>query len=643
MKKFAFPSLERVRIKQFSLYRKRDLIDVDLSKNVVCLTGANGLGKSTFITILNYALTGIVRNPDRRFSSYNSISAFFNKNKGFASDYFDGRITESDYDSAEVSIDFRIGNNAYSITRGFFEPDQLRTFTRTVDDVITEFPEDASESRLNGLYKEHLTRDLGLAEFEQFVFLQFYVFVFDETHQLLFWDESLIERVLYLFFGVDPAKAKKADQLRKDYHKFDSEARNTQWKITQARKDVKALTESLDEIISEDSSAVAERHRALLEDFEELESRRQKTESDLSLATLVISELSLESVVLRNEYKRLFNATLRTETPIEDNPDVIYLLNDMRLRLRLDQPVDDLITKLIETIKNADEPAETSAEVFEKLKDIDSRLLEISGNLHDAQSRESRLVGEVESIDKSLLDVRSKIAAIENENAELISKLFVPKDGKGTESILSHYREQIVRFTEQKEEAYRRRDKAREELAPLEEELSVGYVEAEREFIPLFNQYAKSFLGLELSINLSTSSKGITSLSIDIDDSHRSEAFQLSESQRYFVDIALRMALVDLIADSATLYIDTPEGSLDIAYESKAGEMFAQYASGGRRLVMTANINTSQLLLELAKICKSERMNIERMTDWTVMSNVQQDENERIEEAFSNIALALGD
>lgn len=380
-----------------------------------------------------------------------------------------------------------------------------------------------------------------------------------------------------------------------------------------------------------------------MEDFEELESRRQKTESDLSLATLVISELSLESVVLRNEYKRLFNATLRTETPIEDNPDVIYLLNDMRLRLRLDQPVDDLITKLIETIKNADEPAETSAEVFEKLKDIDSRLLEISGNLHDAQSRESRLVGEVESIDKSLLDVRSKIAAIENENAELISKLFVPKDGKGTESILSHYREQIVRFTEQKEEAYRRRDKAREELAPLEEELSVGYVEAEREFIPLFNQYAKSFLGLELSINLSTSSKGITSLSIDIDDSHRSEAFQLSESQRYFVDIALRMALVDLIADSATLYIDTPEGSLDIAYESKAGEMFAQYASGGRRLVMTANINTSQLLLELAKICKSERMNIERMTDWTVMSNVQQDENERIEEAFSNIALALGD
>jgi ABC-type cobalamin/Fe3+-siderophores transport system ATPase subunit len=197
------------------------------------------------------------------------------------------------------------------------------------------------------------------------------------------------------------------------------------------------------------------------------------------------------------------------------------------------------------------------------------------------------------------------------------------------------------KFSEQKEESYSKRNKARKELEPLESELNIGYVNAEKDFIPLFNQYAKSFLGLDLDINLSISSKGIASLSIDIDDTVRRDSFQLSESQRYFVDIALRMALVDLSANSATILIDTPEGSLDIAYESRAGMMFADFASHSRKIVMTANINSSQLLLELARICKSDRMKIERMTDWTLLSEVQQQENNRIEEAYSNIEARL--
>ena len=56
-------------------------------------------------------------------------------------------------------------------------------------------------------------------------------------------------------------------------------------------------------------------------------------------------------------------------------------------------------------------------------------------------------------------------------------------------------------------------------------------------------------------------------------------------------------------AYSATLYIDTPEGSLDIAYERRAGRMFGKFVEGHERLFMTANINTSQLLQELAPTC----------------------------------------
>lgn len=59
MNKFHFPIFTRVLIRNCSLYKKRDCLDIDLRKDVYCLAGANGLGKSTFITLLNYGLTGV--------------------------------------------------------------------------------------------------------------------------------------------------------------------------------------------------------------------------------------------------------------------------------------------------------------------------------------------------------------------------------------------------------------------------------------------------------------------------------------------------------------------------------------------------------------------------------------------------------
>ena len=91
------------------------------------------------------------------------------------------------------------------------------------------------------------------------------------------------------------------------------------------------------------------------------------------------------------------------------------------------------------------------------------------------------------------------------------------------------------------------------------------------------------------------------------------------------------------------MFIDTPEGSLDAAYESRAGEMFAQYVDRGNRIVMTANINTSQLLRRLASRCQSRLMHLERMTEWAQLSEVQIAEEELFDEAFGLIEQALID
>jgi ABC-type hemin transport system ATPase subunit len=124
----------------------------------------------------------------------------------------------------------------------------------------------------------------------------------------------------------------------------------------------------------------------------------------------------------------------------------------------------------------------------------------------------------------------------------------------------------------------------------------------------------------------------------------RRETYQLSESQRFFLDIALRMALIQYMRDDtsrACLLIDTPEGSLDISYESRAGDMFATFAKSGHDIIMTANINSSQLLLNLAERCGRKSMEVHRMTSWSELSEVQLKGEELFHQAYSHIEQTL--
>ncbi|HYF32492.1 MAG TPA: AAA family ATPase [Chitinophagaceae bacterium] len=642
MRRLNFPVLHRLQIKHFSLYKKADFLDIDLTKNVFCLAGANGLGKSTFITIINYILTGIVKNPERSFSWYNSIPAFYNKSKGFAERYFDGRVKPDFYDIAEATLYFSIGDNYYSITRGFFEPDELRQFSKTTNGKPVVIPDNISSSDLNETYKSNFTKDINLSEFDQFVFLQSYVFTFDETHQLISWDVALIERVLYLFFGVDSNKAKLADQLRKEYNKYDSDVRNLQYQITRTRNELNDLKKRMETVNINDGSNIElyEVHKNLLEKSDELTTILKRISDDIRDVELNISDLSLKASNLRSEYSHIFNKTLKQGSPIEKHPIIIEIINDLSLRIHASRDYSDLISKLVDEIRKFQETP-TNHQYFEQLQKIDSELSIVTSKIKTFQIQKDKLIQDESAHTLQLNDINNQILSIEKENEQLLRAIQKARTESDTNLVVKTYHDQIERLTAEKDEAYRRRNKARSELEPLESELNMGYVNAEKDFIPKFNQYAKSFLGLDIHIDLLFSAKG-ASLTIDIEEAKRKDSYQLSESQRYFIDIALRMALIDLCANSATVLIDTPEGSLDIAYESRAGKMFADFAKEFHKIIMTANINSSQLLLELASICTGERMQIERMTNWTDLSEVQQKENDKIEAAYTKIEEKLG-
>jgi hypothetical protein len=196
---------------------------------------------------------------------------------------------------------------------------------------------------------------------------------------------------------------------------------------------------------------------------------------------------------------------------------------------------------------------------------------------------------------------------------------------------------------QRRDEFRKKRDEFRRRLGPVQEDLAVRYVDAEQTFMPAFQNLAREFLGLDLQITLEQRVRG-PELALTIQGTPRRLTTQLSESQRYFVDIALRMSLAQHLCGPDTpacLLIDTPEGSLDIAYESRAGRMFGKFVRANNRLIMTANINSSRLVQELATVCGDRYMRVERMTTWTTLSEVQAESEDLFDEAYSHIFASL--
>jgi hypothetical protein len=247
---------------------------------------------------------------------------------------------------------------------------------------------------------------------------------------------------------------------------------------------------------------------------------------------------------------------------------------------------------------------------------------------------------EVEKAEITFNNAKEKLDDFTEENPDLS---FLTGDKK-VDSLIEQYRSQFKTYDDKAVEEYASRDRLKPGYEKLLRKVEQGYKEAQTVFVPTFKKLAKSFIGLDLNIQPTRSNKGIK-LVLEVQDTARTESFQLSESQRFFLDIALRMSLAIFLSKEgkgATMLIDTPEGSLDIAYESRVGNMFAEFAVAyHQNLFITANINASQLIVSLAEKCGKRIMTFRRMLEWTDPSEIQREGEKLFKQVYKRIEAAL--
>jgi hypothetical protein len=240
---------------------------------------------------------------------------------------------------------------------------------------------------------------------------------------------------------------------------------------------------------------------------------------------------------------------------------------------------------------------------------------------------------------------RDALDDFDRENGAALEALRQLLAGENTDATLAIYRDQLAVLEKDKRTAFDSREEKKRALTALQTQLAHGYAEVEETFVPAFATLAQHFLGMPLSVQLETRGSDEPRLVATVRGATRREQQQLSESQRFFLDIALRMALIQHMSNPLSrggMFIDTPEGSLDIAYEKRAGDMIGMFAEAGHQIVMTANLNSSRLLIALAQKCGRSGMTLCRMTDWAELSEVQQAEEALFEEAFAELDRQLG-
>lgn len=647
------PNPQRLVLRNFSLYRRRRTVDVVFDREVFCLAGANGLGKSTFLAALSYAMCGAVARPGLNFLG---AGDYYRNVLEYSAEYFDGRIDAADHDIAEVEMELTVGDWRFRLVRGMFDPEGLRELQIDGPQGREDFARpDLTDAERHESYKAAICRATGLSDFAQLVFLQLVVLTFDEQRNLLFWTPRVAEQALFLAFGVSAEIASRAEALQRTYDSAESRARNLQWQATGARRRIQALEEAMG--AAEADSATDDlrtRHVRLDDQLLTAGERLREAEAARDEAEVTLDDALTRLQEAQAAYDELYQSRVVASRSAHLHPAVIETLthgrcavcgsNEPNVAAAVQSALDAVHCPLCSSDLAPQDPGELTR-ARDQLRMLGEQVVEREGAERVARAELQRRLASLQAADRFLRETSRELETFRQANTQALLR------ASGEEGMLEEatrgLQDEINELLAQKDRELERRDSAQAALDELRDALAARFGEMEDEFVPLLHDLALEFLGVPLQVDLERRGSRI-GLSLSFAGSERRRPEALSESQRFFMDIALRMALARKLASAsepATLYVDTPEGSLDIAYEMRAGRMFARFARGagssGNRLIMTANINTSRLLQELAAACGHESMQLIRMTEWTHLSDVQLEAEDAFEQAYATIERRL--
>jgi len=616
-----FPLLQLLTTENYGLYPgvdRQGRFDVKFRDGLTLILGANGLGKTTLVTLLFRMLTGTgdINLPDGKIGSADlkvqNLDAWSRRQ-------FAQRVNDGARD-ALARLHFQLGGRQFVVERRLID---LALQTLVIDGVATEAEEGAYRNAINDAAK--------LGSFGDWVLVLRTLVFFFEDRRALVWDPGA-QRQLLRALLLSPTEAQEWTKRERSILELDSRMRNLQAALRREEKERKKTNQKLTNAPGVRAALTAaearleqlhEQHARLVQRLDitetarhraRLDALRAQADQDKALRELERARLlaidahlphadeSIRFILARlmSDETCLVCGTgdvgakrLALEAALEHRrcvvcdsslppPADVTEITDERLRA-LKASFASFAVQAAEQARLRDEANEehltTSTDLaacVRELDEIDEKVRALLLQLPPDQRRVTDQQKKLDTVAGMVTDLRAELKVARTDFAEF----------------LGVHRAQIAQFAE---------------------DIKIEFGEAAHGFLFEQSQLTWSPTRTQVGQAGADGAEAVEypAFAVDLTGSdfgglkRRDDPAEVSESQREFIDLAFRMALVHVASpeSAATLVIDAPESSLDAVFVDRAAivlDRFAQCGNGmANRLVVTSNLGAGQLAPKL--------------------------------------------
>lgn len=618
----SFPVFVNLRVENYQLFPGNPDgtgIDFTFQDGTSLIAGINGLGKTTLITMLYRMVVGPFElskdDGARRFGSgaRQDVVPWDSRRR-----FFTQRVPDR-AKTAVATLTFVLGGRTFEVCRRL---ETCGLVYLMVDGQVLKVGVPETE------YHTVIVEASHVGSFADFLTLTKYLTFFNEERRNILWDEQA-QRQFFRILFLRPEDSREWARLEREIGQKDSGARNWSSLAYRMRRDLDELEASFlgnagvgeelavkSKLLQADQEALRDLEKQLIEHDGALKEVRRSLER----SKIYEDEAERELEALR------YSALSRLFPSLDDTARYVltHLFSEGHC-LACDADVPEERRRFEQMLTSGDcavcgaEPArQRRVQASDKVaatSEIERRRLEKARQALDS-ARQKRKADSLE--EARLMDSRRKVLEELGHRTDAIRQLEIE-----TTSLRARLPPEPSAIQDKRKAlegivASQRSDEVARALAEQEYSVLIGRLNetiriATTKIAGYFSVLATAFLEEKCSLAFRMVSGRPSQNGINFDypalkfemtaaafagQQIRETPDDVSESQREFIDLAFRMALM-LVASSdgpATLVMETPEASLDVIFMTKAADLLNRFAQDGRRVVVTSNLTNTALI-----------------------------------------------
>ena len=591
---------------------------------VTVIAGINGLGKTTILMMILRSLSGPYDlTGDGGSSSLNVVLP--EKPVRLTPRHrhvFRPRVSD-EAEHAKVTLSARIGDSAVAISRGLGD---LVLERLTVNEMPIELPNGVWDREQ--VFQSTMTELMGLGSFVDVLLVLHHVILYYERRPEALWDTNA-QRQLLRALCLGKANALRVAELERELQSADSRARNIHARMTSAQERWEAAlkTEAKAEGVFAELSAEQRLLDAELLEAERLEKVLQEADAERKAVRLAyerakIAREDADRAIERVKYGVLLNhfpnmdETMRFALSriMADGRCLVCNSPAAEKQEELDQQVAHGCCPVCGAEPDIQDNIIVSQQTFDqaKLSRERARAEQAKREEHAQSERLGVSLAGYESTLGQMIEVRASIKERTRRNDELRGRLPDTVTSREYENELNalrreHREWEAVRatrlhqlrslFVERQDEITA---KSSDLVGAFESLIRILLVEEVR-LVPVSAQprYMEAPGEVADRVRVPAYQAEMTSAARP-DYVPRNDPSTVSESQRELIDLAFRLALVQVFGGSCTFLMETPEASLDGVAMGRVARALAAFAGrADNRLVVTSNLTNAGVITAL--------------------------------------------